>query len=93
MFDRKLLFSISTVLLLTCYDLGRSYSSQNSNKTNPSSIDNHFSRNEQDDISSIPTPKMKMHMGTIIKFQYCFSCGYVYINHLILKNNSFLFKI
>jgi hypothetical protein len=82
MFDRKLLFSISTVLLLTCYDLGRTYS----NKTNPSSIDNHhFSRNEQDDISSIPTPKMKMHMGTIIKFRYCFSCGYVYINNFISR--------
>jgi hypothetical protein len=83
MFDRKLLFSISTVLLLTCYDLSRSYTSQKSSKTNPSSTTNYFLKNDHNDISSIPTPKMKMHMGTIIKFRYCFSCGYVYINNFI----------
>jgi hypothetical protein len=79
MFDRKLLVGISTVLILTCYDLSRSYTSQNSMKTNPtsSSMDNNYSENEHEDISSIPTPKMKMQMGTIIKFRYCFSCGYV----------------
>jgi len=79
MFDRKLLFSVSTVLLLTCYDLSRSYTSQSSSKKNSISNENH----EYEDISSIPPPKMKMQMGTIIKFRYCFSCGYAYINILI----------
>ncbi|CAF1086721.1 unnamed protein product [Rotaria sp. Silwood1] len=63
MIDQKLLISLSIVLLLTFYDLNRSYVYQN-----PISINN--------DISSIPTPKMKMQMAPIIKFRYCHSCGY-----------------
>jgi len=53
--------------LLTLYDLNRSYTSQSSIKTNPTS----------DDISSIPPPpKMKMQKAQIIKFRYCFTGGY-----------------
>ncbi len=70
MFDRKLLFSVSTVLLLSCYDLSRSYTNENSRKMNPIL--------PADDISSIPTPKIKMNMQITptIKFRYCISCGY-----------------
>ncbi|CAF2766205.1 unnamed protein product [Rotaria sp. Silwood2] len=68
MIDQKLLFSLSIVLLLTCYDLNRSYVNQSSTKEKSTSTNN--------DISSIPPPKMKMQMLPIIKFRYCHSCGY-----------------
>ncbi|UJR09617.1 hypothetical protein I4U23_013851 [Adineta vaga] len=76
MFDRKLLLSVSTVLLLTCYDLSRSYVNQTKTKTATTSSNNDFSETQSDDISSIPPPKMKMQLGPIIKFRYCQSCGY-----------------
>ncbi|CAF1504891.1 unnamed protein product [Rotaria sordida] len=76
MMDRKLLISLSIVLLLTFYDLNRSYINQNSIKKNLSSTDNDYSSNQHEDISSIPPPKMKMQMAPIIKFRYCHSCGY-----------------
>ena len=68
MFDRKLLFSVSTVLLLTLCDLNRSYTSRK-NESVPSS---------DSDISSIPPPKIKMNMqiAPAIKIRYCISCGY-----------------
>lgn len=69
MFDPKLLFSISAVLLLTYYDLNRVYHS-NKNSTN----------DEDDNSSSIdtppPPPKLKFQTASTIKIQYCFSCGY-----------------
>ena len=68
MFDRKLLFSVSTVLLLTCYDLNRSYTNQKSVQSNSST---------DEEISSFPPPpKLKLQTASTIKFRYCFSCGY-----------------
>lgn len=67
MVDRKLFFSLSTVLLFTYFDLHRSYFTQmNSSLPND---DNH---------SSIPTPKIKnhRHLSPVIQFRYCLSCGY-----------------
>jgi hypothetical protein len=75
MLDRTLLLTVTAVLLLTFYDLNRSYL----NKTNLSSSSNHdASENQQEDISFIPTPKMKMQTVPIIKFRYCQSSGYVF---------------
>lgn len=69
MFDRKLLVSLSTVLLLTCYDLHRFHFNQTI-QTNSSSND--------DTRASIPTPKMKIHrqISPVIRFRYCLSGGY-----------------
>lgn len=65
MFDRKLLVSLSTVLLLTCYDLHRFYLNQTI-------------RSQEDTRTSIPTPKIKIHrqLSPVIKFHYCLSSGY-----------------
>jgi hypothetical protein len=87
MIDPKLLISVSIVLLLTFYDLNRSYINQTSSKKNSTSTSNDFSGNDylnnnHDDISSIPPPKMKMHMAQTIKFRYCQSSGYVSIKTL-----------
>ena len=84
MLDRKLLFSVSIVLLLTCYDLNRSYINQTLTKTNPTSTENDISGNQQDEISSVPPPKMKMQQVPIIKFRYCHSSGYVFNKSLFI---------
>jgi hypothetical protein len=75
MIDRKLLIGVSTVLLLTFFDLNRSYVNQTSTKKDSTSVNNDI---HDDDVLPIPPPKMKTHQaGQIIKFRYCHSCGYV----------------
>lgn len=74
MVDRKLFFSISTVLLLTYFDLHRSYFTRtDSDSPSPSSL------STADNLSSsIPIPKIKNHrqLSPVIKFRYCLSSGY-----------------
>jgi hypothetical protein len=74
MIDRKLLIGVSTVLLLSFFDLNRSYVNQSSSKKDSASVNNDIPEH----ISPIPPPKMKMHHAAqILKFRYCHSCGYV----------------
>lgn len=77
MFDPKLLFSISTVLFLTCCDLNRSYISQTTTTTaateQSSSIDDALFAS---DTVPPPPPKLKLQTAPTVKIQYCFSCGY-----------------
>lgn len=74
MFDRKLLFSISTVLFLTCYDLNRSYNSRQNTSSSPDSDDSPSSSTLSTSLP--PPPKLKMQVVPIIKIRYCLSCGY-----------------
>ena len=68
------------VLLLTCYDVHRSYSNRtitpSINSTSSSSLtDDDLSLHE--DITKVRLPKMKMQMVPTIKFLYCHSSGFV----------------
>ena len=69
MLDKYLLASISLVLLLTCFDLQRSYLA-------PIATDESSQSIPDDSISSIPQPKIKIQGLTTIKIRYCYSCGY-----------------
>lgn len=77
MTNRKLFIGLSLIVLLTFYDLKRSYTNKILAQEKSKSKSDNLSDNENDDISSIPTPKMKMKMAPMIKFRYCQTCGYV----------------
>ncbi|CAF1395316.1 unnamed protein product [Adineta steineri] len=55
---------------------------QTSTKTNPTSTSSSspayddISNNQDEDITVIPPPKMKMQVATTITFRYCHTCGY-----------------
>ena len=79
MIDRPLLISVGMVVLLTCYDLSRSYSNQvsiNANTTSTFSVVDDEILTD-DGRSNIPTPKMKLQLTPTVKFLFCQSSGYV----------------
>ena len=78
MIDRKLLFGLSLVLLSTTYDLTQLYSSNASVEGEPGkSPSSAYADRPSDDIdeqiSTIPPPKIKTSAIPTIKFLFCIS--------------------
>ena len=72
--DWKFFISIILILLLTFFDLKRSYLNRNSNEVNSTSIKNSHSIDKKNE-NDLLTSTIQTNTPMIIKFRFCHSSG------------------